>query len=84
MSRPSPRTVFLEALDQENPDQRDAYLRSTCGDDAELRASVESLLAAHDRPANLLDCVPQNRPLAATSATEEHVLAGIDKVLAGS
>ena len=32
-----------------------AYLDSACGDDASLRASVESLLAAHERPATLLD-----------------------------
>ena len=78
MSRPSPRTVFLEALDQETTDQRDAYLQSACGDDAELRASVESLLDAHDRPANPLDCVPQNRQvdaklLAETIGQAEHV-----------
>ena len=78
MSRPSPRTVFLEALDQETTDQRDAYLQSVCGDDAELRASVESLLDAHDRPANPLDCVPQNRQvdaklLAETIGQAEHV-----------
>ena len=70
MSRPSPRTVFLEALDQETTDQRDAYLQSACGDDAELRASVESLLAAHDRPANPLDRVPQNRQLDSTLLAE--------------
>jgi serine/threonine protein kinase/Tfp pilus assembly protein PilF len=59
MNRPSPRTVFLEALDQETADQRDAYLQSACGDDGELRAAVESLLAAHERPANPLDYVPR-------------------------
>ncbi|QEF96397.1 Serine/threonine-protein kinase PknB [Stieleria maiorica] len=63
MSHPSPRTVFLEALDQETADQREAYLASVCGDDAELRASVESLLAAHERPANPLDQSPLTSPL---------------------
>ncbi|QDT12618.1 serine/threonine-protein kinase [Stieleria marina] len=58
MSHPNPKTVFLEALDLETPQQRDAYLSSACGDDAQLRASVESLLAAHERPENLLDGVP--------------------------
>ncbi len=78
MSRPSPRTVFLEALDQDTTEQRDAYLQSACGDDADLRASVESLLAAHDRPANPLDCVPQNRQvdaklLAETVCHSDHI-----------
>ena len=29
------------------PESRDAYLRDTCGDDADLRAEVESLLRHH-------------------------------------
>ena len=61
MTRPSPRTIFLEALDQENSSQRDAYLASACGNDAQLRNSVDSLLAAHERPSNLLDCVPSEK-----------------------
>ena len=58
MTRPTQRTIFLEAIDQENPDLREAYLNSACGDDAALRASVDALLAAHDRPANPLDSPP--------------------------
>jgi hypothetical protein len=38
--------------------QREAYLTAHCGGDAELRAAVERLLAAHDQPASVL-----NRPV---------------------
>ncbi|WP_442512003.1 protein kinase domain-containing protein [Novipirellula sp. SH528] len=55
MSSPNERSIFLEALDSSTPDQRNDYLDSACGDNAALRASVEALLAAHDRPSNPLD-----------------------------
>ncbi len=58
MPHPSQQTIFLEALDREEPDQRAAYLRDACGDDAQLRCEVEALLAAHDRPGNALDRPP--------------------------
>ena len=35
--------------------EREGYLIAHCGDDAELRAGVERLLAAHDQPASVLD-----------------------------
>jgi tetratricopeptide (TPR) repeat protein len=35
--------------------QREAYLAAQCGGDAELRAAVKRLLAAHDQPASVLD-----------------------------
>ncbi len=47
------RDLFLAATDL--PDaQRAAFLESNCGGDAELRAAVEHLLAAHDQPASVL------------------------------
>ncbi|TWU35700.1 Serine/threonine-protein kinase PknB [Novipirellula aureliae] len=55
MPNPTERAIFLQAIDEENLDDRLAYLDSACGDDATLRASVEALLAAHERPAVLLD-----------------------------
>ncbi|QDU44672.1 Serine/threonine-protein kinase PknB [Symmachiella dynata] len=51
----SERTIFLQAIEEENLDDRLAYLDSVCGDDKDLRASVEALLAAHNGPATLLD-----------------------------
>ncbi len=55
MSIPNERSIFLEALDSSTLDQRNDYLDAVCGDNEALRASVEALLAAHDRPANPLD-----------------------------
>lgn len=72
MNHPSQRTIFLEALDQENPDQRERYLNSACGDDQKLRASVDDLLAAHDRPANPLDSAIVERGLNETFISESN------------
>ena len=55
MTEGTEKTIFLNALDQESSEARELYLRAACGDDQALRASVESLLAAHLRPANPLD-----------------------------
>ncbi|TWU54359.1 Serine/threonine-protein kinase PrkC [Rubripirellula tenax] len=55
MTNATERAIFLQAIDEESLDDRVAYLNSACGDDVALRASVEALLDAHDRPANLLD-----------------------------
>src|SRR5262245_36363587 len=35
--------------------ERTAYLAAHCGDDPELRAGVERLLAAHEQPASVLN-----------------------------
>jgi serine/threonine protein kinase len=48
------RDLFLAAAELHAGD-RDAYLSANIGDDAELRAAVERLLAAHEQPAPLLD-----------------------------
>lgn len=55
MPNPAEREIFLQAIEQENLDDRLAYLATACGGDEQLRASVEALLAAHDEPAALLD-----------------------------
>ena len=52
------KTIFLEAVDLQDANRRAAYLDSACGDDTNLRAAVEALLAAHNRPANPLDASP--------------------------
>src|SRR5262249_47732160 len=41
---------------------RAAYLTQHCGGDAELRAAVERLLAAHEQPAKVLDWAPASAP----------------------
>ncbi len=47
------RDLFLAAAELPAAD-RVTYLTDHCGDDAELRAAVERLLAAHEQPASVL------------------------------
>jgi len=48
------RDLFLAAAELPAAD-RAAYLSANTGADAELRAAVERLLAAHEQPAPILD-----------------------------
>jgi tetratricopeptide (TPR) repeat protein len=57
------RDLFLAAAELPVPD-RPAYLDRECGRDAELRAAVERLLAAHAAPASVLE--PPAAPLPST------------------
>jgi serine/threonine protein kinase len=52
------RDVFLAATDRPAA-ERPAYLAEACGPDADLRAAVERLLAAHADPASILDPPPE-------------------------
>src|SRR5262245_10698318 len=47
-------SIFETALDL-TPTDRRRWLATCCGDDAWLRAEVDSLIAAHERPDGLLD-----------------------------
>lgn len=58
MSNLSQRAIFQEAVDLEDPSQRARFLDSACPNNPTLRASVEALLAAHERPDNPLDRSP--------------------------
>ena len=49
--------VFLAAIDQPDPDQRAKYLDGACGDDADLRRRVETLLAAQPHADGFLEPV---------------------------
>jgi WD40 repeat protein/serine/threonine protein kinase len=55
------RDLFLAAAELPAAD-RDGYLTQHCGGDAELRAAVERLLAAHEQPASVLDWAPASAP----------------------
>lgn len=55
MSDSTEKTIFLNALDLESDERREEYLRSACGGDSHLRASVDALLGAHDLDENPLD-----------------------------
>ena len=62
------RDFFLSAAELP-PADREHYLADRCGSDAELRAAVERLLAAHEEPARILEpgsAVEAQRPLATT------------------
>src|SRR5438067_2045061 len=48
------RTIFLAALDIDDPAERAAYVARACGDDAGLRSQVEELLRAHQQPAGFM------------------------------
>ena len=52
---PSEKSIFLQALDYASESARESFLDHACSQDPSLRASVEALLAAHQRPANPLD-----------------------------
>ena len=48
------KTIFHRAAECD-PAARAAFLRESCGDDADLRSEVESLLASEQHPASLLE-----------------------------
>src|SRR5262249_42585898 len=60
------KALFLAAIEWDDPAGRRAFLHGEVGDDAELRARLEALLAAYDRPPSALD-----RPLAADPEATE-------------
>src|SRR5262245_23924412 len=47
MSR-NEETIFAEALEKRDLQERAAYLDEACGDDTDLRANIESLLSAYE------------------------------------
>src|SRR5262245_66346062 len=60
----SERTVFLGALDREDPAERAAYLDAACAGDPALRQRVEQLLRSHEQAEGFL-AVPALEQLAA-------------------
>jgi serine/threonine protein kinase/WD40 repeat protein len=58
------RSIFLEAIEIASAEGRAAYLDAACGDDPMLRARVEDLLRAHERPLGLLDAPNAAEPTA--------------------
>jgi hypothetical protein len=53
----SEEAVF-EATLQQPPDQRAAYIKSACGEYAQLRQSVQVLLRAHEKAGGFLNHPP--------------------------
>ena len=51
----SERTIFIGALERQDPADRLAYLTQACGKDAALRAQVETLLRQNEQLGNFLE-----------------------------
>jgi serine/threonine protein kinase/WD40 repeat protein len=49
------RSIFLAALDIDDPQKRSAYLDCACAADPTLRTQVEQLLKAHQAPGSFMD-----------------------------
>jgi serine/threonine protein kinase/WD40 repeat protein len=54
-SLPDVESILCAAIDLTTPEEREAYLRSACGGNEELRQRVEKLLAAHFSAGNFLE-----------------------------
>ena len=53
-STTSVRSIFGQVLEIESPAERAAYLNEACGDNADLRSEVDSLLEAIDKAGNFM------------------------------
>src|SRR5262245_20287639 len=49
------QSVFIEALEKEDPAERAAFLERACAGDAELRRRIERLLARHEQGGSFLE-----------------------------
>ncbi|KAA0137013.1 protein kinase [Gimesia chilikensis] len=49
------QSIFLAALEIEDLQEREQYLRDVCGDDEALREQVEALFSAHEQSGEFLD-----------------------------
>lgn len=62
------RSIFLDALELTDPEQRRKHLDRACGDDQELRDQVEELLVSHNDASSFLEKPPEG--LVATIAAD--------------
>lgn len=68
---PQANDIFVRAAEVESPAERRIFLDQQCGDDATLRAQVESLLAASAKVGSFLNH-PAAQALAASPGTVDH------------
>ena len=75
--------IFLQALEHDAPMRRRAYLDEACGADTELRAEVESLLAARAQVGDFLESPARGwrRPSTSPSPNSPARLIGRYKLL---
>jgi len=71
------RDIFLQAVEQHEPSQRQALLDEACGDSPELRREVEVLLAAHERAGSFLE----NGPVAIDETLDQPIAEGPGTVI---
>src|SRR5262245_22872298 len=64
------KLVFQDAMARE-PLRRAAFLATACGDDGELRAEVQSLIAAHERASSFIEMPGVQQPPACTTSPVE-------------
>ncbi len=72
----SERSIFIAALEKDDPTERAAYLEEACADDVLLRARIERLLKAHEpgdsfleRGPAVLDATDNDEPIAEHAGT---------------
>src|SRR5688572_17544761 len=58
------QSLFIEALEKEDPAQRAAFLERACAGDTDLRRRIDRLLARHEEGGGFLE--PPAHTLAAT------------------
>jgi len=71
------RDLFLQAVEQYDPSQRQAFLDEACGDNPGLRREVEILLAAHERAGSFLE----NGAVAMAETLDQPVIEGPGTVI---
>jgi eukaryotic-like serine/threonine-protein kinase len=55
MPKLNERSIFQEAIEFDDASRRSEFVKKACGEDLDLRASVEELLAAHESTDDVLD-----------------------------
>jgi serine/threonine protein kinase/tetratricopeptide (TPR) repeat protein len=56
------RSIFIGALEKDDPAERAAYLDESCKADAAMRQRIDRLLLAHERAGGILDRPPEPQP----------------------
>src|SRR5436190_10071866 len=76
------KEIFLEAVEMAGPAEREAFLHQACGDDADLRRQVETLLSNHARAGKFLE--PPTNNAAATCESVRGVVPRPTDEVAGN
>jgi serine/threonine protein kinase len=55
MNEQQEKSIFLQAIDIDSAEEQSLFLQDVCGADAGLRAEIDALLRAHNKPRVVLD-----------------------------